>query len=637
MHKTIMIVDDDDALRDNLQDILSDEGYLIYTAANCAEALLLASVKKPRVALLDLKLPDDSGANLLCKLKQFSPDCMCALMTAFADVDSAITALDKGAFHYLQKPVRPIELFNLLERIFETLQIREEKRLAEEKLRESEKRFRTIFETAQDAIFLKEKNLTYTLVNPVMQRLYGIDAARFLGRTDAELFGDKVGMMTSKTEERVIQGEIVEEEEVHWIDGIPKTFHSIRVPLTGNDGGIYGLCGFSRDLTAVRQLEAQLLQSQKMEAIGTLAGGISHDFNNLLQAIMGYTQILLIDKDSQDAEFGKLKEIEKAAQRAADLTRQLLAFARKMEINSRPLDINQVVRQVEKLLNRTIPKMIHIELRLTESVFTVVADPGQLEQVLLNIGLNARDAMPEGGCLTIATANVIPDDIFRKIHSNNGSGPYVQICMSDTGHGMSEEIIERIFDPFFTTKKIGQGTGLGLSMAYGIIKNHRGHIVCQSTPDMGTTFSIYLPAIDITVASELATPEKPIEQGLNETVLVIDDEHYLRDLALEILTPNGYTVLTAASGEEGLSVYRQNATHIAMVLLDLIMPGMGGKQCLSEILKINPQAKVLISSGYTMDSPNRDDILRRAAGFIQKPYHFRDMLQKIREVIVDRR
>jgi CheY-like chemotaxis protein len=296
-----------------------------------------------------------------------------------------------------------------------------------------------------------------------------------------------------------------------------------------------------------------------------------------------------------------------------------------------------VVRQVEKLLNRTIPKMIHIELHLTESVFTVVADPGQLEQVLLNIGLNARDAMPEGGCLTIATANVIPDDIFRKIHLNNGSGPYVQIRMSDTGHGMSEEIIERIFDPFFTTKKIGQGTGLGLSMAYGIIKNHRGHIVCQSTPDVGTTFSIYLPAIDITVAPELATPEKPIEQGLNETVLVIDDEHYLRDLAFEILTPNGYTVLTAASGEEGLSVYRQNATHIAMVLLDLIMPGMGGKQCLSEILKINPQAKVLISSGYSIDSPNRDDILRWAAGFIQKPYHFRDMLQKIREVIVDDR
>jgi PAS domain S-box-containing protein len=633
MQKTIMIVDDDEALRDNLQDILDEEGYTLVSASTCAQAVDFATRYAPQVALLDLKLPDDSGMNLLTQLRRISPDCICALMTAFADVDSAIKALEMGAFHYLQKPVRPVELINLLQRIFETIQIREEKRFAEERLKESEERFRTIVESAQDAIFLKNDQLRYTLVNPIMERIYGLRAEKFIGRGDEELFGANVAERTQESETRVLRGEIVEQEEIRYIGKTQKTFHSIKVPLADSAGKITGVCGFTRDLTGTRQLEAQLLQAQKMEAIGTLAGGISHDFNNLLQAILGYSQILLMGRTNSDPDAMKLREIEKAAQRATDLTKQLLAFGRKVEIKPRPVDVNQVIKQVEKLLKRTIPKMIEIELRLAEPILTVNADPVQLEQVLLNIGVNARDAMPDGGHLTIATANVTPDDLFRKVNLQEGTADCVMLTITDTGHGMSAEVMEHLFEPFFTTKQVGQGTGLGLAMAYGIIKNHGGHISCQSAPGAGTTFQIHLPAIAAAAHQEVDVLEEPIQRGEGETVLVVDDESFLRDLAKDMLSANGYTILTAASGEEALQLYRQEGEKIALILLDLIMPGMGGKNCLAELLKINPHIKVLISSGFTLDEPGRDAILIQAKGFIQKPYNFRRMLGRMRDVI----
>jgi PAS domain S-box-containing protein len=633
MLKTILLVDDDAALADNLTDILGDEGYTLYAATTCAQAITLAAEINPLVALLDLKLPDDSGINLLASLKQRHPECVCALMTAFADLDSAVTALEKGAFHYLQKPVRPVELINLLQRIFETIQIREEKRVAEDKLKESEKRFRTIFESAQDAIFIKDIDLKYTLVNPVMERLYGIKSEEFIGRTDEQIFGQDVRPAAKESERRVLAGEIVEEEELLWIGGGKKTFHSIKVPLGSGTGRITGLCGFGRDLTATKVLEAQLLQAQKMEAIGILAGGVSHDFNNLLQAILGYTQMLLTDRDNGHSDYPKLKEIEKAAQRATDLTRQLLTFGRKVEINPRPVDTNQVIRQVETLLKRTIPKMIAIELQLSNPIHTVNADPVQLEQVLLNIGLNAKDAMPDGGRLIFETANVHPDETFRRVHLNNDTRPYVRVSVTDTGHGMSEEVLGHLFEPFFTTKQPGHGTGLGLAIAYGIIKNHQGHLACTSTMGAGTTFFIYLPAIEALAQAEAAPLEEPVRKGLGEAILFIDDEPFLRDLARDMLTKNEYEVITADSGEEGLALYRQHQSRIVLVVLDLIMPGMGGKQCMAELLNFNPEAKILISSGYTMDNPGKDKTLSQAKGFIAKPYNFREMLRVMREVI----
>ncbi|MBU1194300.1 MAG: response regulator [Proteobacteria bacterium] len=636
MVKKIMVVDDDEALADNWEDILTDEGYELVTANTCVNALSVAHEHRPQVALLDLKLPDDTGINLLAKLKKTNPDCICALMTAFADVDSAVTALERGAFHYLQKPVRPMELINLLERIFETLQIREEKRVAEERLKESEQRFRTIFESAQDAIFLKDVNLRYTLVNPVMEGLYKMDSAAFMGHTDEELFGGLDAVKTQKLEKQVLQGQIVE-EELKIKGPPPQTFHTIKVPLMGKTGQINGICGFARDISSIKQLEAQLLQAQKMEAIGTLAGGISHDFNNLLQAIIGYSQMLLLDEDRTSLNYPKMEAIRKAAQRASELTAQLLTFSRKVEIHPRPVNLNHIIHQVEKLLQRTIPKMIEIELDLERSVHTVNVDPVQVEQVLLNIGVNARDAMPDGGRLIFRTVNVKGADVCHKLLSNDGTKEYVLLTIADSGQGMTEKTLEHIFEPFFTTKEAGKGTGLGLAMAYGIIQSHGGQIFCDSQPGIGSSFNIYFPAINLAAVREAEYEEEEFfsaAKGRGETILFIDDEESLRELAREFLSDIGYHVTIAENGESGLAIYKEKMDTISVVILDLIMPGMGGRNCLKNILEINPDAKVIICSGYSPNDPDTDEILKKALCFVKKPYDFKKLLKLIQEEIL---
>jgi two-component system, cell cycle sensor histidine kinase and response regulator CckA len=375
MERTILVVDDDEGMTDNLKDILEDEGYIFHSASNCADALSLAENQRPRVALLDLKLPDGSGLNLMAGLKKINPDCVCIMVTAYADLDSAVSAIEKGAFQYLQKPVRTIELMKVLDRVFENIQIREEKKYAEELLRESEERFRTIFETARDVIFLKDKDLRYTLVNPRMERLFNLPANEFLGRRDEEIFHPAKNDSRNGEETEVLKGNVVENEETRTLQDQQRVFHSIKVPLYGNSGEIIGLCGINRDITEIKKLEAQLIQSQKMEAIGTLAGGISHDFNNLLQAILGYTQMMMMEKSEEDHDYARLQEVEDAGRKAKELIRQLLTFSRKVESKLKPVDLNLHVKEVAKLLTRTLPKMIQIEMNLEDSIHTVNADP----------------------------------------------------------------------------------------------------------------------------------------------------------------------------------------------------------------------------------------------------------------------
>lgn len=631
MLKKILVVDDDEALADNWEDILSDEGYELLTANTCADALEMAGRHFPHVALLDLKLPDDTGISLLSQLKIMNPECICAMMTAFADVDSAVTALEKGAFHYLQKPVRPIELINLLERIFETLEVREEKKITEEKLKESERRFRTIFESAQDAIFLKDRQLRYTLVNPAMAHMYEMDPDAFMGKTDEEVFDIRETAGTEPSDQRVLAGHIVK-EEVSIPGKTLKTFHTIRVPLREKNGEVSGICGFVRDISSVKQLEAQLLQAQKMEAVGTLAGGISHDFNNLLQAIISYSQMILRDTDEDAHTYPKLKAIEKAGQRAAELTGQLLTFSRKVEIHPRPVNLNHVVRQVENLLKRTIPKMIDIELDLADSLHTVNVDPGQVEQVLLNIGVNARDAMPGGGRLVFKTVNMTREKSVHRPHLSSRAAAYVMLSVADNGQGMSGDTLERIFEPFYTTKEPGKGTGLGLAMVYGIIRNHGGQIFCESRPGQGTVFNIYFPAINLAVPEEeKQNKEEPLLKGSGETLLFIDDEESLRDFAEEYFPFYGYNVKTADSGESGLALYKENKDRFAFIILDLIMPGMGGISCFREILAFDPKAKVIICSGHNPDDRDADGILEKAVCYMKKPYDFSKLLNLLQE------
>ena len=316
--------------------------------------------------------------------------------------------------------------------------------------------------------------------------------------------------------------------------------------------------------------------------------------------------------------------------------RSLLTFSRKVEPRPIPMSLNNQIRHVQKLLGRTIPKMIEIRMNLAEDLARINADPAQMEQILMNMAVNARDAMPDGGTLTIGTENVRLDEEYCRLRAETEPGDYVLLTMSDTGRGMDQKTVEHIFEPFFTTKEVGRGTGLGLAMVYGIVKQHGGHVACYSEVGDGTVFRVYLPVI----SSELERESELLEEappGGTETILLVDDDNLIRELGVRILKRGGYTVITAENGQEALDVYAQHRDQIDLVMLDLIMPSMGGKDCLNSILRIDPQAKVLIASGYSSDASTKECIALGAKGFVAKPFRFNDLLKRVRKTLDESR
>jgi signal transduction histidine kinase/ActR/RegA family two-component response regulator len=385
---------------------------------------------------------------------------------------------------------------------------------------------------------------------------------------------------------------------------------------------------------AGRQLNAQLQQAQKMEAIGILAGGVAHDFNNLLQAISGYTQLLLMNKPADHPDVEMLNAIEKASGRAGSLTQQLLAFSRRVESRLQPTNLNTLIRLVKKILDRTLPKMIHIRLALAENLSEIAADDVQIEQVLMNLALNARQAMPDGGQLTFATRNVFIDQAGCAVHPDLTTGEYVHLSVTDTGSGMDDKIRQHIFEPFYSTRGVGEGSGLGLSMVYGIVKNHGGSIECTSNEGCGTEFNMYFPV----PAAETSTGARRTDKkgdllGGDETVLIVDDDPALVTLGQHVLERYGYHVLTAESGEAALATYRAHGEGIDLVVLDLNMPGMGGEKCLSELVWIKPGIKLILTSGYPPDGCLRETIAAAGCEFIGKPYPLDALLRKVRDVL----
>ena len=387
-----------------------------------------------------------------------------------------------------------------------------------------------------------------------------------------------------------------------------------------------------RMMNEQKQLEKELQQAQKLEAVATLAGGIAHDFNNLLQAIQASSELLLLRTHEGEPGFGILNQIIDAVDRGGGLIRQLLTYSRKIKSDKRPIDLNDQAHQAQQLLQRTIPKMIEIELNLEENLKLVDADPVQIEQVLMNLAINARDAMPDGGRLVIMTANRRRPEKQSGTQSTSPSKDWVLLSVSDTGHGMDKDTLEQIFEPFFSTKAPGKGTGLGLSMVHGIVKNHDGRITCRSTPGKGTIFRIYLPAVEASMEKKTVEEKKEYQVG-NETILLVDDEEAIRLAGKERLERAGYTVLTASGGEMALEVYRQKTSRIHLVLLDLIMPGMGGMSCLYELLQTDPGLKVVIISGYSPDEETMEIIEACTNGYLRKPYTGEQLISTVRKAL----
>ncbi len=419
------------------------------------------------------------------------------------------------------------------------------------------------------------------------------------------------------------------------ITALHRDGHEFPVELTIvpiPDGDRVAFSGFVRDISERKSLESQLQQSQKMEAFGQLAGGVAHDFNNLLTVILGFSEMLLMEVPQQDSMWSSLKAIGDAGERAAGLTRQLLAFSRQSVLELKVLDLNATVEETGKMLRRVIGEDILLAMVLHPKLRWMKADPGQLGQLLMNLAVNARDAMPKGGRLTIQTGNVVLDQNYAKRHSEVVPGPHIMLTISDTGVGMTPEVLSRIFEPFFTTKDVGKGTGLGMAVVHGIVKQNGGSIEVSSEPGVGTVFKLYFSAMDEEVAKLSSHHSEKAYRG-TETVLLVEDEDNVRGLAILILQARGYTVFAASDGKEGLRIAENQKKPFDLLITDVVMPKMGGHE-LAELLRPRfPRMKMLFVSGYTDDAMIRHGILHDEVAFLQKPFSPLTLAKKVREVL----
>jgi PAS domain S-box-containing protein len=509
-----------------------------------------------------------------------------------------------------------------------------DRKLSEEALRESEQSSRLLIEQAPIGIGIMHDGVLVN-VNPQLLEIFGYDSIHeVLGLPVEDFYSPEDRALITQRRKDRLSGKLL---PMHYeVKGLKKNGESFDLevwPTVVDYEGKPAILTFCADMSETKSLRSQLLQAQKMEAIGTLAGGVAHDFNNLLQVVLGYSEILLNDKHPEHQDYDKLHTINATAKRGSDLVQRLLVFSRKGDTKPRSLNLNHEVTQLKKLLERTIPKMIAIELSLESWLPVINADPVQVEQILLNLAINAKDAMPEsGGKLTIETRNITLDEEYCRTHLESKPGQYVMISVSDTGHGMSQETVQHIFEPFFTTKGAGKGTGLGLAMVYGIMKHHEGFINCKSELGHGTTFRIYFPVVQMELEEDLEQ-ESAVPQGGSETILLVDDEESLCDIGSQLLTRAGYTVLTATNARDALNLYRNQRSDISLVILDLIMPGMGGKECFQELVNINPQVKVILSSGFLSDGTTEEARVFGFRGLVEKPYNMRELLETVREVL----
>ena len=511
---------------------------------------------------------------------------------------------------------------------------------AEELLRVSEHKYKTLLENLPQKIFHKDKYSVYVACNESYARDLKIRPYEIAGKTDYDFFPKELADKYRADDKRIMDsGKSGEIEEKYIRNGLELTIQTVKTPIKGEKGNITGILGIFWDITERKRTEQekeklreQLFHAQKIDSIGTLAGGIAHDFNNILSAIIGYGSLLLTKTEESSPERDFAQKIIKSAERAAQLTRGLLAFSRKHQNNPEPVNINEIVKSVNDLLSRLIREDIKLRTILTDKDCIVMADSNQIEQVLMNFSTNARDAMPNGGCLTISTDVIFMDDTFVKVHGYGETGMYALISVSDTGIGMDEKTKQKIFEPFFTTKEVGKGTGLGLAIVYGIVKQHNGYINVYSEPGRGTTFRVYLPLIK-PAGEKMKAEIHIVPKGGTETILLAEDDADVRNIVKISLEGHGYTVIEAVDGIDAINKFNENKDRIQLLLLDVIMPAKNGKEVYKTIKNTIPNIKAIFMSGYSKDIIQEKDIIREALNFLTKPVLPMELLKKVREVL----
>ena len=592
------------------------------------------------IILADFQLPGFDAFRLLELLQEARADVPVLIVSGTIGDELAVELLRKGATDYLLKD-RLARLGPAVTQALRQREILDAKRRAEQALRESEARFRSLLESAPDAVVTVDRDGRIVLVNQQAEKLFQYDRHELLGQpvemlVPARFRQTHVGHRTTYTGSPHARPmgmglELTGQRK----DGSEFSVEISLSPLAPGNTGL--VISSIRDITERKRLEAQFHQAQKLDTVGKLAGGIAHDFNNLLTAILGYSGDLL-DESARSVQLPRhfregLEEIHRAGQRAAALTQQLLAFSRKQVVHPTVLSLNAVLADIEPMLRRLIREDIDLQVRLDPDLGLVRADGGQIEQVLMNVVVNARDAMPTGGKLMIETSNVDLDAAYARAHVAVIPGRHVMLAVSDNGIGMTAHVQASVFEPFFTTKPHGQGTGLGLATVYGIVKQSGGNIWLYSEPGKGTTFKIYLPCVDEPL--EEAKPRSHFSGAStgSETVLLAEDEDAVRELTRQVLTRQGYTVLAARSGEDALRVAADYAGPVHLLVTDVIMPGMNGRVLAERLIAQRPDLKVLYISGYTDNAIVHHGVLAPGVVLLQKPFTPKSLAQAVREIL----
>jgi PAS domain S-box-containing protein len=581
------------------------------------------------VVLSDYNLPNWSGMAALELLQREGRDIPFILVTGTVGEELAVKFIERGATDYVLKD-RPARLPLAIERALEAKRIREERRLAER----SRDLLAAIVQSSDDAIIGTDLEGTIVSWNLGAERMYGYLAAEVRGAPISALFPAEGGDQLRAIREAFANGESLDHCDTK---GKRKDGAVIDVSVTISrinsvDGDLSGASMIVRDITEHKRLQKEFFVAQKMEAIGRLAAGVAHDFNNLLTVIMSYSSMILAEMSEDDAGYVGAHEIHKAGERAAALTRQLLAFCRKQVLQPKVLNINCVVADMDRMLRRLIGEDIDLVTVLDPALESIKADPGQIEQVVMNLAVNARDAMIGGGKLTVETANVEFDTAFAHRHTAVSAGAYVMLAVSDTGTGMDDETQARIFEPFFTTKGPGEGTGLGLATVYGIVQQSAGSILVYSEPGHGTTFKIYLPRVRETPEVRETAANRALYQG-TETALVVEDEDVIRLLVCGVLKKAGYSVLEAKNGAEALLVAERYSGGIDLMISDVVMPSMGGAELAEKLTISRPGIKILFMSGYTNNAILDHCLLAPNAVFLEKPFVPTALARKVLEVL----
>jgi signal transduction histidine kinase len=622
---TILFVDDDAAQRHALSWVFRNAGFRIAEAGTGREALLRVR-ERPDVVVLDVNLPDLNGFEVCRRIKADPATRSVGVLqvsAVFVQSDDRAQGLEGGADGYLVKPVEPRELLAMVGALIRVRQ-------AEAEVRRAAQEWRTTFDAISDAVCLVDAAGTIVRGNRALAELLNRPWDDLLGRPYARVLREALGL--TEADAARLPGGGTGCAPCELLLG-QRWFHMTADPTVDEHGARAGTVHILTDVTRRKELEDQLRQGQKLEAIGRLAGGVAHDFNNLLTAVTG-NAALLLQRLPPGPESELAGVIERAAWRAAELTRQLLGFSRRTLLWLKPTDLNDAVAEVAGLLRHTLdPAAVTLEVSRAAGLWPVQADPGQMNRVLMNLCLNARDAMPRGGTLTLETANVVVGEEYARGRLEARPGAFVRVRVADTGHGIPAELLPRIFEPFFTTKEEGQGTGLGLAMVHGIVRQHQGWVECGSAVGRGTRFDLYVPRLEAAPAAFAPAPA-PAEapRGGSETILVAEDNDMLRTLVATFLRRHGFRVLLAQDGREAVEVFRRQRGGIDLVVLDLMMPHLSGPDALRQLRQIDPDVRAVFASGYADRQPD-DDGGGAVRGFIAKPYREADLIRAVRAAL----